>query len=89
MTFYVTYPRGKFPEMYDGMTISLIDGLVQGIHLSTHGIDTQEHDYAVLLRKFGKPLVKRTVPVQNRMDARASLPSESGSRVRGPVSASS
>lgn len=66
---YVTYPLHKFPEMYDGMTVSLIDGLVQGIHLSTHGIDTQGNDYAVLLRKFGKPLVKRTVPVQNRMGA--------------------
>jgi len=66
---YITYPVGKFPEMYDGMTVSLIDGVVQGLHLSTHGIDTQGHDYALLARKFGKPLVKRTVPVQNRMGA--------------------
>lgn len=66
---YITYPMNKFPEMYDGMTVSLIDGIVQGFDLSTHGIDTQGHDYALLLRKFGKPLVKRTVTVQNRMGA--------------------
>lgn len=66
---YVTYPLGKFPEMYNGLRVSVIDGVVHGIYLGTLGINTQAHDYALLERKFGKPQVRRTVTVQNRMGA--------------------
>ncbi|RQG99813.1 hypothetical protein [Paraburkholderia dinghuensis] len=66
---YIAYPTGKYPEMYNGMTVSLVDGLVQDIHLVTNGVDSQERDYALLLRKFGKPLTNRTVPLQNRIGA--------------------
>lgn len=63
----VMYPVGHCPEMYTSLRISLIEGIVHGVYLLTPGVDTQLHDYAFLEYKFGKPQVKRSVTVQDRM----------------------
>lgn len=63
----VIYPVDKSPEMYTSLRISLIKGVVHGVYLLTPGVDTQVHDYAFLEYKFGKPQVKRSVTVQDRM----------------------
>lgn len=63
----VIYPVDKCPEMYTSLRISLIKGIVHGVYLLTPGVDTQVHDYAFLEYKFGKPQVKRSVTVQDRM----------------------
>lgn len=66
---YIEFPLAKRPEMYNGLRISLIHGVVNGIYLVTLGIETQAHDYALLEGKFGPPVEKRTVTVQNKMGA--------------------
>ncbi|WP_145987411.1 hypothetical protein [Cupriavidus taiwanensis] len=49
--------------------MSIIDGVVHGINLSTLGVDSQQRDYELLVAKFGKPGLKRLVSKQNRMGA--------------------
>ncbi|MFX1675847.1 hypothetical protein PWR63_26930 [Paraburkholderia sp. A2WS-5] len=66
-TLDVMYPVDKYPEMYTSLRISLIKGVVHGVYLLRPGVDTQVHDYAFLEYKFGKPQVKRSVTVQDRM----------------------
>ena len=65
----IMYPSGKYPEMYNGMYLHVVNGVVQGVKLITNGVASQTHDFALLVGKFGPPSSRRTIPMQNRMGA--------------------
>lgn len=84
-TVVINWPLSRMPDMYVKLTVSLIEGVVHGLYLTTPGIDTQEHDYSLLTAKFGKPSAKRTISMQNRLGAMFNVIDASWQRPAGVI----
>ncbi|QCP54688.1 hypothetical protein FAZ95_38145 [Trinickia violacea] len=71
-TLVVTWPAGKQPDLVDGdsMRVSIIDGIVEGIRLSTRGLAFQQRNYTLLEARFGQPAFKWKVTMKSRTGAR-------------------
>ncbi|MGV2287856.1 hypothetical protein AAHK20_04020 [Trinickia sp. YCB016] len=69
---YVTWPAGKQPDLVNGdsMRVSIIDGIVEGIHISTRGLAFQQHNYRWLEARFGRPAFKWKVTMKSHTGAR-------------------
>ncbi|CAG9185030.1 hypothetical protein [Cupriavidus pinatubonensis] len=82
---WVKWPLGQQPQLVKDSTagVSLIDGIVHGVNLTTYGSDMQERDFEMLVKKFGKPSARQLVSKQNRMGAKYDIIQASWSRPGG------
>lgn len=86
-TIWVKWPATKQPQLGGGYGagVSLIDGVVHGVNMSTYGSSSQERDYALLQGKFGTPTRKGMVSKQNRLGAKFDIIEAAWARPGGVV----
>lgn len=68
---WVNFPAGESPAIVKGwtLTVTLIDGMVEGVAFPTAGVDADALVLATLKQKYGMPIKLTTSKVQNRMGA--------------------
>ncbi|WP_206996279.1 hypothetical protein [Trinickia mobilis] len=71
-TLYVKWPAGKQPDLVNGysMCVSIINGIVEGIRMSTRGFALQQRNYRLLEARFGRPAFKWKVTMKSQTGAR-------------------
>ena len=66
----VEYPFDKQPQLATYVSAQVVDGRVQGVTFSTHGVRTQELVLSSLEQRFGKPTNLITTTEQNGFGAK-------------------
>lgn len=71
-TLYVKWPAGRRPDLANGdsMRVSIIDGIVEGIRMSTRGLAFQQRNYTWLEARFGRPAFKWKITMKSQTGAR-------------------
>ena len=75
----VQFPFKQEPQWDTAVSVELINGRVEGVSFSTHGVATQQLVLSSLEQKFGKPTSLTTVSKQNGFGAKFDVISASWS----------